>query len=89
MKWIRRILYENGELSTTRLLAAAGFVLFVGVSIYLVWRGQTWGNYETFATVTGGGASALQAANKFINSRFNSEDGKPFIKEGGNHESGN
>ena len=81
LKWLKMVLYENNELSTTRLLAATGFVLFAGVSLYLVWRGQTWGNYETFATLTGGGSSALQAANKYINSKFNSEAGKPFIKQ--------
>lgn len=32
---------------------------------------MTWGNYETFATITGGGGAATQVANKLINSKFN------------------
>ena len=80
---IRSLLYENGRLSLTRVLAASGFLAFLAGSAYLMWRGLTWGNYETFATVTGGGGAATQIANKLINSRYNSPPGEPpKIKEG-------
>lgn len=75
------ILKENNVFSFTRILAAAGFAAFIVVSIYLVYKGQTWGNYETFATMTGGGSAATQIANKLINSKFNTnagEAGKPM-----------
>ena len=77
------LLKENNAYSFTRVLAAAGFAAFIIVSIYLVYKGQTWGNYETFATMTGGGSAATQIANKLINSRFNTpqgEAGKPVDK---------
>ena len=77
MKIIKSLLYENGQLSLTRSLAVAGFLVFCAGSFYLMWKGLTWGNYETFATASGGGGLASQIANKFINSRYNSEPGKP------------
>lgn len=73
-------LKEKGEYSLTRILAVVGFLSFLIGSIYLIYKGQTWGNYETFATWTGGGGAATQVANKFINSRYNTqlgEAGKP------------
>jgi len=79
---IRKLLQENGELSLTRVLAVVGFLAFLIGSAYLIWRGQKWDNYETFATMTGGGGLATQIANKFLNSKYNSEQGKPFCKEG-------
>ena len=78
------LLKENTVYSFTRILAAAGFAAFIIVSIYLVYKGQTWGNYETFATMTGGGSAATQIANKLINSKFNTtqgEAGKPLGSE--------
>ena len=75
------LLKENNMYSFTRISAAAGFAAFIAVSIYLVYKGQTWGNYETFATMTGGGSAATQIANKLINSKFNTtqgEAGKPL-----------
>ena len=51
-------------------------------SCYLIYKGQTWGNYETFATMTGGGSAATQIANKLINSKFNSSPGEVGKKIG-------
>lgn len=75
MKWVEMLLYENGTLSLTRLLAVTGWLAFLGVSFYLVWRGVSWDNYETFASLTAGGGAATQIANKFINSKYNSRLG--------------
>lgn len=82
MKILKSVLYENGNLSLTRSLAVAGFLAFLAGSFYLMWKGATWGNYETFATMTGGGGLASQIANKFINSKYNSEPGKAPVREG-------
>ena len=79
---IKKLLYESGELSLTRSLACAGFIAFLAGSFYLMWKGATWGNYETFATMTGGGGLASQIANKFINSKYNSGEGKPPVRSG-------
>ena len=81
---LKKLLYESGELSLTRSLAVAGFLAFLIGSFVLIIKNQTWGNYETFATMTGGGGLASQLANKFINSKYNSEPGKPPLKEGQN-----
>ena len=78
---IKKLLYESGELSLTRSLACAGFLAFLIGSFYLMWKGATWGNYETFATFTGGGGAVTQIANKFINSKYNSDPGKPPTRE--------
>lgn len=45
------------------------------VSVYLVLEHQYWQNYDTFASITGGGGGAIQVANKLINSKYNSRPG--------------
>nr|DAK02382.1 MAG TPA: hypothetical protein [Caudoviricetes sp.] len=72
---INEILKEGGVYSLTRILSVIGFVAFLIGSCYLIYKGQTWGNYETFATMTGGGSAATQIANKLINSKYNSSPG--------------
>ena len=79
------LLKENNVYSFTRILAAAGFAAFIIVSLYLVYKGQTWGNYETFATMTGGGSAATQIANKLINSKFNTNTGEAGKPMGGDN----
>lgn len=41
MHIIRMLLYENGELSLTRVLAVVGWLAFLSVSFYLVYEHQT------------------------------------------------
>lgn len=62
----------------TRLLALVGFAAFLVCSVYLVLTGTTWGNYDTFALFAGGGATATQLTNKFINSKYNTHSGEYF-----------
>lgn len=69
------ILFENGELSLTRVIAFMGFILFSIGSLYLMITHSDWSGYSTFAGYTGGGGAALQFGNKFINSKFNSAPG--------------
>lgn len=73
---ITEMLKEGGVYSLTRTLSIVSFLVFLVGSCYLLWKGQTWGNYETFATMTGGGGAVTQIANKLINSRFNSPPGE-------------
>lgn len=75
MKYIKMLLYENNELSLTRVLAVTGWLAFLIVSGVLVYKGTNWQNYETFSTMTAGGGAATQIANKFINSKYNSQSG--------------
>lgn len=84
MRWIKMLLYENDILSLTRVLAVIGWLAFLLVSFYLVWRGTGWQNYETFASLTGGDGAATQIANKFINSKYNSAPGSYKEKGGEN-----
>lgn len=69
------ILKEGGHYSLTRIISVIGFLVFIGGSAYLIYKGMTWGNYETFATFTGGGGAATQIANKLINSKYNTPIG--------------
>lgn len=74
------MLKEGGSYSLTRIAAFIGYSAFLIASAYLIYKGQTWGNYETFATMTGGGGMVTQIANKFINGKYNTplgEAGKP------------
>ncbi len=75
MIYLKMLLYENGELSLTRVLAVVGWAAFLIVSFYLVYERIAWANYDTFATLTGGGGGAIQVVNKLINSKYNSAPG--------------
>lgn len=69
------LLYENNELSLTRCITVIAWAAFLAVSFYLVYTAQAWGNYDTFAFLTGGGGATTQVVNKFINSKYNSVPG--------------
>lgn len=75
MVYLRMLLYENGELSLTRVITVIAWAAFLAVSFYLVWTAQAWANYDTFAFMTGGGGATTQVVNKFINSKYNSAPG--------------
>lgn len=75
MKYIKMLLYENEELSLTRVITVIAWAAFLAVSVYLVMEHQYWQNYDTFASITGGGGGAIQVANKLINSKYNSRPG--------------
>lgn len=67
--------YENNTLSFTRVIAATGYMAFIIASFYLMITGGHWDHYEIFASYAGGGSAALQFANKFVNSKYNSARG--------------
>lgn len=73
--FIKDLLYENDSLSLTRLLSILGYLLFAFCSIYLMMSGTNWPDYTVFASYTGGGGAALQFANKYINSKYNTNSG--------------
>lgn len=73
------VLYEGGNLSLTRVIAATGWLAFLVASAYLMVVGETWGNYETFASIAAGGGAVTQIANKLINSKYNSPIGEPLV----------
>lgn len=75
MKYIKMLLYENNELSLTRCITVIAWAAFLAVSFYLVYTAQSWGNYDTFAFLTGGGGATTQVVNKLINSKYNSIPG--------------
>ena len=74
-EWARMLFYENDELSYTRVISAIFVIAFLAVSAYLVLTHTYWQNYDTFASLTGGGGGATQLVNKFINSKYNSMPG--------------
>ena len=73
--WFRMLFYENDELSYTRVISAIVVIAFLAGSTYLVLTHTYWQNYDTFASLTGGGGGATQLVNKFINSKYNSVQG--------------
>lgn len=75
--FLKQLVYEGGQLSLTRTLAVLSYLLFAGVSIYLIIYGITWSHYDTFASLTGGGGAATQVVNKLINSKYNSPPEQP------------
>jgi hypothetical protein len=72
---LKDLLYENDSLSLTRLMSVVGYLLFAGCSIFLMITGNTWSDYATFASYTGGGGAVLQVANKYVNSKYNTPTG--------------
>lgn len=78
---LKDLLYENNQISLTRLLSVTGFAVFLIVSVYLAYKGTL--DYVTFATICGGGGIANQTVNKYINSRYNSIVGGYSEQKGG------
>ena len=76
MNTILNIFKEGNEYSLTRLIALTNYIFFAIITIYLVLTGKTWGNYEVFAGITGGGGVLTQLVNKWINSKFNTSQGE-------------
>ena len=54
------VLKEDGQYSFTRLVSLTLIVVFLIASFYLILRGSTWGNYDSFATFCGGGGAATR-----------------------------
>lgn len=81
-KFLNDMFCENGVISLTRVLTALYFVLFAGVTIYLVLMDQVWSCYDVFATLAGGAGVAGQVTNKYINSRYNTMPGGFESKKG-------
>lgn len=73
--------YENNSLSFTRVIAACGYIAFIIASFYLMVTGEHWDHYDIFASYAGGGSAALQFANKFVNSKYNSAMGTYEARE--------
>lgn len=78
---LKDLLYENNQISLTRLLSVTGFAVFLIVSVYLAYKDTL--DYVTFATICGGGGIANQTVNKYINSRYNSIVGGYSEQKGG------
>lgn len=94
-KFLRDLLYENGEPSRTGLAALLLILLpllaFLAVSLYLAISARAFEYYNGFtstavAMVTAG--CGLLGANKLINNKFAAPDGQPFIKNQGDGKSG-
>ena len=77
-KLVKTILTENGQYSLTRIASAILLLAFLIGSFWLIFHGQSWGNYDSFALFCGGGGMAGQVGNKLINSKWNKDTpGKP------------
>lgn len=68
MKFIRSLFQDRfGNYSMTDLLSFLGFAAFLAGSGYLIYRGQDWSNYDTFASITGGGGLGAKIGKLGIN----------------------
>lgn len=81
MVYLKMLLYEKGNLSLNRVIAASGWIAFLAVSLYLAITGQSMQNYDTFCIWSAGGGAGAALINKTIHSTFNSPRGEmPQIK---------
>jgi hypothetical protein len=74
------LFYENGSPSRTGLTSVLLVILYIVVSLYLVFTHNTWEHYEVFSYVTTGGGLGGLVGNKLINSKLSSPVGEPFNK---------
>ncbi|MDD4600553.1 hypothetical protein SDC9_13777 [bioreactor metagenome] len=77
VNFFKCMLYENELPSLTRFLSMVAFIAFLLCSAYLMFKEQNWQHYDTFAYITGGGGTTAQLFNKFVNSKYNSNQGDP------------
>lgn len=75
MERLFEVLREGEFISLTRLLTTLGYIVFLGLSLYLAVTEKTWGNYGEFAFATGG-AILVQLGNKYVNSKYNTPPGE-------------
>ena len=68
---LKGIMWEAEGPSLTRVLTVFAVLLFALVTLYLVFSGNSWEHYDTFASIAGGGGLLGQVGNKFINSKWN------------------
>lgn len=68
-EFLKSLIWGANGPSLTSTMAVAAFLLFVAVTLFLVLTGQTWGNYEVFASVTCGGGLLAQVSGKYINTK--------------------
>ena len=76
-------MYEDDKPSLTRTLSVIFAISFILGTGYLLLNGITWSHYDIFAISTAGSGAGTQIANKFMNSKYNSEQGK-LPDKGGN-----
>lgn len=68
MKFIKSLFQDRwGNYSMTDLLSFLGFAAFLAGSGYLIYKGQDWTNYDTFASITGGGGLGTKIGKLGIN----------------------
>lgn len=79
----KQLLYEDGKPSLTRVISVISFFAFLVGSFYLLIMGKVWQHYPEFSTMTAGGGVLGQVFNKFINSKYNTQEGSfnPVNKE--------
>lgn len=77
------LLYENGKPSKTGIAAAITFsiplLLWVFVTLFCLFAKYTFAHYDTLSTCVFGTSTSgalTMAVNKFINSKYNSEETK-------------
>jgi hypothetical protein len=80
------LLYVNGEPSLMRHLVLGAFVAFLlgtVADIVIELNGHIWGQYQTFATITGGGSLGAKIVDTAVNGIACSSPGQSFIKNNG------
>lgn len=70
LEFISGLYHEPFGPSLTRVIITAAFLLFTGVTLFLVIKGMSWEHYDTFALVAGGGSICGQVGNKFVNNKW-------------------
>ena len=65
---------KDGLMSTTKVLSFLGFICFLLVSFFILWKAPEQFDYQLFAVIAGGGGTSLRAFDKWLNVK---EDGKP------------
>lgn len=58
---------NDGVLSSTKLFAIVGYILFLGVSVYIAIHNPEKFNYEIFAILTAASSTTMRMIDKWLN----------------------
>lgn len=70
------IFHRIANISATHLIAVAGYIAYIAVSIYLCITGGTFQYYSEFAALTAGSGTVAALGGRYIDSALNSPKGE-------------
>lgn len=61
---------KDGKLSLTKIITLTGYIIFIIMSIIILFHNPEKFDYKIFAILTGGSSAGLRMYDKLINNKF-------------------